>query len=174
MPGTIDVLDGGTLLAFSIDEMLKYSGPGSPGGVAQAFKILELALPLLADAPPQRREISVRTAFAGPGARDAIELVTRAATGDRYVVDPALARSERGPTLERFVFQLGYRDASVTLVVREGIVTDEFFQLASRDGRSVEQEARLDQLKLEMFDQVMGLPAAEVYDVVPRGESAAQ
>lgn len=111
----------------------------------------------------------MRTAFAGPGARDAIELVTRAATGDRYVVDPALARSERGPTLERFVFRLGYRDASLTLVVREGIVTEEFFELASRDGRSVKEEARLDQLKLEMFEQVMGLPAAEVYDVLEQG-----
>ena len=166
MPGTIDVMDGDALLAFSIDEMLKYSGPGSPGGVAQAFKILELALPLLGDAPPQRREISVRTAFAGPGARDAIELVTRAATDGRYVVDPALARAERGPTLERFVFELSYRDAAVTLVVREGIVTEEFFQLASRDERAAEQEARLDQLKQEMFDQVMGLPAAEVYEVL--------
>ncbi len=168
MAGTIDVLDAGTLLAFSVEEMLKYSGPGSPGGVAQAFKLLEQAVPLLCpEGPPQRREISVRTAFAGPGARDAIELVTRAATEDRYVVDPAVGRPERGPTLERFVFQLGYRETTVTLVVREGIVSDEFFALASKDGRSAEQEARLDRLKLEMFHHVMGLPPDEVYEVLP-------
>lgn len=167
MTGTIDVLDEGRLLAFSIEEMLKYSGPGSPGGVAQAFKILERALPLLDPAqPPQRREISVRTAFAGPGARDAIELVTRAATGDRYVVDPALALAHRGSTLELFVFRIDYRDTAVTLAVREGIVPDEFVPLARTDGRSQAQEERLDRLKLEMFDRVMGLAAAEVYDVV--------
>ncbi len=167
MAGTIDVLDGGQLLAFSIEEMLRYSGPGSPGGVAQGFKILERALPLLDPAqPPQRRQIVVRTAFAGPGARDAIELVTRAATGDRYTVDPALALAQRGSTLEQFVFRIGYRDAAVTLAVREGIVTDEFVTLARTDGRSSTQEERLDRLKLEMFDLVMGLAAAEVYDVV--------
>ena len=167
MTGTIDVLDGGRLLSFSVEEMLKYSGPGSPGGVAQAFKILERALPLLDPAqPPQRRQIFVRTAFAGPGARDAIELVTRAATEDRYVVDPALGLARRGSTLEPFVFQISYREAAVTLAVCEGIVSDEFVALARTDGRSPAQEERLDRLKLEMFDRVMGLPADEVYDVV--------
>ena len=44
MTGTIDVLDRGRLLAFSFEDMLKYHGPGSPGGVAQAFKLLERAV----------------------------------------------------------------------------------------------------------------------------------
>ena len=57
----------------------------------------------------ERREIVVETAFGGPGARDAFELVTRAVTGDRFRVDAALARPERGRTLERFVFRLDYR-----------------------------------------------------------------
>jgi hypothetical protein len=44
----------------------------SPGGVAHAYKVLELALPLLApDGAPERREITVRTAFGCPGARGA-------------------------------------------------------------------------------------------------------
>ncbi|MGI8536348.1 MAG: hypothetical protein ACR2K2_07570 [Mycobacteriales bacterium] len=169
MDSTIDVLDQGRLLAFSLDDLLKYHGPGSPGGVAQAFKVLERGLPLLSpEGPPERREITVRTAFAGPGARDAIELVTRAATGDRYVVDPSLARPERGRTMERFVFEIGYRDRLATLVVREGIVPDEFIELATTDPRSPEQEAHLDRLKLEMLEHVMGLPADVVYDVVER------
>ena len=167
MTGAIDVLDGGQLLSFSVEDMLKYSGPGSPGGVAQAFKILQRALPLLDPVqPPQRRQIFVRTAFAGPGARDAIELVTRAATEDRYVVDPELGLARRGSTLEPFVFRISYREAVVTLAVCEGIVSDEFVTLARTDGRSPAQEQRLDRLKLEMFDQVMGLPAEQVYDVI--------
>src|SRR5215203_2368353 len=74
MTGTIDVLDRGRLLAFSFDDMLKYHGPGSPGGVAQAFKLLERGMALLGgpERPPERREIHIRTAFGGPGARDAI------------------------------------------------------------------------------------------------------
>lgn len=167
MTSTIDVLDRGRLLAFSFDDMLKYHGPGSPGGVAQAFKILERGLALLdPDGPPERREITVRTAFGGPGARDAFELVTRAVTGERYVVDRALARPERGRTMERFVFELAYRDRSTTLIVRDGIVPDEFIELARTDERSAEQDARLDQLKLEMVERVMSSAADEVYDAV--------
>ena len=116
MPASIEVVERGRVIAFSFDDMLRYHGGGSPGGVAHAFKVLERALPLLdPDGPCERREIVVETAFGGPGARDAFELVTRAVTGDRYRVDESLARPERGRTLERFVFRLSYRDRSVTL-----------------------------------------------------------
>jgi len=167
MTSTIDVLDRGRPLAFSFDDLMKYHGPGSPGGVAQAFKIMRRGLALLdPDGPCERREIHVRTAFGGPGARDAFELVTRAVTGERYVVDTALARPERGRTMERFVFELTYRERSATLIVREGIVPDEFIELARKDGKSDAEKARLEELKLEMVQRVMSLPADEVYDAL--------
>jgi hypothetical protein len=161
----IEVVERGRVIAFSFDDMLRYHGAGSPGGVAHAFKVLERALPLLdPDGPCERREIAVETAFGGPGARDAFELVTRAVTGDRLRIDESLARPERGRTLERFVFRLRYRDRSVTLALREGFVTEEFIDLARTQSRSAEQERRLDTLKLRMADRVMARPAAEVYD----------
>ncbi|MGI8595282.1 MAG: hypothetical protein ACR2ML_13135 [Solirubrobacteraceae bacterium] len=166
MRSSIVVLDRGQFISFSFEEMMKYHGPGSPGGVAHAFKVMERAWPLLdSDAWPERREITLQTAFGGPGARDAFEHVTRAVTGGRYVVDPALERPERGRTLERFVFRLGYRDRTVTLQVREGYVTDEFIELARKEGRTAEEAARLDVLKREMADRVMAAPATDVYDV---------
>lgn len=167
MTSTIDVLDRGRLLAFSFDDMLKYHGPGSPGGVAHGFKVLQRGLPLLGsdDGPPERREIAIRTAFGGPGARDAVELVTRGVTGDRYVVDPSLARPQRGRAMERFVFEVTYRDRCATLIVRDAIVPDEFIALARTDPRTDEQEQRFAAMKLEMVERVMALPAEEVYDV---------
>ncbi len=165
MSSTIVVVDQGRSIAFSFEDMMSYHGPGSPGGVAHAFKVLERALPLLEPGGlPERREITVRTAFGGPGARDAFELVTRAVTGDRYVVDPAVGRPERGRTLERFVFRLGYRDRAVTLVVREGYVTDEFIELARKERRTADEDDRLAVLKREMADHVMSTPAVDVYD----------
>ncbi len=165
MTSTIEVLDHGRLIAFSFEDIMRYHGPGSPGGVAHAFKVLERALPLLdPDGPCQRREIVVETAFGGPGARDAFEMVTRAVTGDRFRVDAALARPERGRALERFVFRLGYRERSATLALREGFVTDEFIDLARTEERTTDQEQRLDALKREMADRVMARPAGEVYD----------
>lgn len=165
MPDTIAVVDAGRLLRFTFDDLLAYHGPGSPGGVAHAFKVMQRAWPLLdARATPERRAITVRTAFGGPGARDGFELVTRAVTGDRYVVDPSLARPERGRAMERFVFRVACAGAAVTLAVSPGFVADELIDLARLEGRTPEQEERLDELKQAMADRVMAAPAAEVYD----------
>lgn len=164
MTSTIAVLDGRKRIDFSFEDMMKYHGPGSPGGVAHAFKVMERAFALLApDGPPQRREITLRTAFGGPGARDGFELVTRAVTQERFVLDPSLARPELGRTRERFVFEVGYGERSVTLELREGFVSEEFIDLARTERRSDEQEARLDLLKAQMAENVMGTPAADVY-----------
>ena len=164
----IEVVDHGQRIAFSLEDVMKYHGPGSPGGVAQAFKVLERALPLLdPDGPCERREIVVETAFEGPGARDAFEVIARAVTGGRFRIEPGLARPERGRALERFVFRLSYRGRAVTLALREGFVTDEFIDLARTPQRTADEERRLDVFKRDMADRVMARPAHEVYDVDP-------
>lgn len=166
MAETIEVVERGRTIAYTFEDMLRYHGPGSPGGVATAFKVLQRAFAELAPVePPQRRAITIRTAFGGPGARDGFEAVTRAVTDGRFTLDPALARPERGRVLERFVFEVGDGDRSVTLVLRDGFVTEEFIDLARTPDRSEEQEARLDELKAELAARVMGAPAADVYDL---------
>jgi hypothetical protein len=161
----IEVVDQGRVVSFSFADLMRYHGGGSPGGVAHAFKVLERALPLLEpEGRCERREIVVETAFGGPGAHDAFEIVTRAVTGDRFRVDAGLARPERGRALERFVFRLSYRGRATTLALRDGFVTEEFIDLARTDRRTPDQEGRLDVLKREMADRVMARPASEVYD----------
>jgi hypothetical protein len=162
----IEVVDGGRRIAFTFDDVLKYHGPGSPGGAAIGFTALAYALQLLgAEGPCERRRIVVETAFGGPGARDAVELVTRAVTGDRFRLDPALARPDRGRVLERFVFRVGVGSRSVTLLLRDGLVTEEFIDLARTQDRDADQERRLATLKRELAERVLARPAAEVYDV---------
>ena len=161
----LTVVDRDVELSFGFDDLLRYHGPHAPGGVAHAYKVMERAFPLLG-VPVRRREILVRTAFGGPGARDAFECVLRAVTGERYVVDLTLGRPSLGAERERFVFELTHRRATVTLVVRDGFVTREFITLARLPARSDEEDARLDVLKREMADRVMAAPAADVYDVV--------
>lgn len=166
MSSTIEVTDQGSVLAFTFTDLMRYHGPGSPGGVAHAVKVLERALPLLApDGPAERREIGVRTAFGGPGARDGVEMVTRAVTEGRYVVDETLARPELGPARERFVFRLTYRGRSVTLSLRDGYVGEEFVALVRIAERTVEQENRFTVLKQEMADHLLSSAASDVYDV---------
>jgi hypothetical protein len=166
LPNAIVVLDGGRRLRFSLEDLSRYHGFGSPGGVAHALRVMR-AWPLLdPDSRPERRELTIETAFGGPGARDAFELVTRAVTEGRYLVVRALARPERGRARERFVFWIGYRGRTVTLSVREGFVTEDFVDVARRDDRTEAQEARLDVLKREMAERVLGSPAHAVYDAV--------
>jgi hypothetical protein len=166
MTETIEVQERGRTLAYSFEDLLKYHGPGSPGGVAAAFKALQRALALLSpDAPPPRRQISVRTSFGGPGARDAFEAVTRAVTGDRFTVDSSLERPERGYVLERFVFEVTLGERSVTLLLREGYVTKEFIDMARKPDRSEQDEAHFDELKAQVAARFLAARAEDVYDL---------
>src|SRR5690606_4864212 len=140
-------------------------GHGFPGGVAHGFKVLERALPLLANgATPERREISIRTSFGGPGGRDALEMVTRCLTENRLSIEPELAQTERGDTMARYVWLLTYRGKTVSLRIRDGIVRDEFIALGRKPGRTPDEDARLEYLKSEMAGRILALPAEQVYE----------
>lgn len=164
-PG-LTVLDDGRRLSFSFQDLMKYHGGGSPGGVAQAYKVLERALPLLSsDGPPERREISLRTPFGGPGFRDAFELVTRAVTGNRFLVNSELLRPELGKKREQFVFHISYRGRTVTLLIRDGLVRDDFIELLHNENRTAEEDAHFETLKQDFADRLMAGSAQDAYDV---------
>lgn len=167
MTPVLRVHEDGQPIDFSYQAILDYHGRSAPAGVAHALKVMQRAFPLLDPTGPlERREIVIATAFAGPGARDAFEAVTRAVTDDRYTVDPRLEAPERGLTMANFVFHLSYRGAAVHLQLRPGHVSEEFIDLARADDLSALQSDRLHQLKLEMSQRLRSLDAAEVYEVV--------
>ncbi|MGH3633724.1 hypothetical protein [Mycobacterium sp.] len=166
MAETLAVQERGQTLEFSFDDMLRYAGPYSPAGVANAFKVMQRAFALLSpERPPSRRSVVVRTAFQGPGARDGFEAVIRAVSDGRYTVDLTLARPDRGRRLQSFVFEIGVEDRSATLLLCDGFVSDEFIDLAGKSGRSDTQESRLDELKADLARRILAAPAGEVYDV---------
>lgn len=163
---TLTVLENGKPLLFSFDDLMSYHGFGFPGGVAHGFKVMQRALPLLADGEvPERREIAIRTAFKGPGARDAFEMVTRSLTEGRYKVDADLAQPERGTTLQAYVFILSYRGTEIRLRIRDGIVRDEFIALGRKPDRTPEEDERHEWLKLDMRDRLLALPSDQAYDL---------
>ena len=153
-------------ITFTFDDMMRYHGVHSPAGVAMAFKVMQRAFAALSpDGPPERRSITVRTAFRGPGARDGFEAVTRAVSDDRYTVDRSLLRPDLGRLREDFVFVVGIADRAATLLLRDGFVTEEFIDLARTEDRTDAQERRLDELKAQLAQRVMSTPAADVYDL---------
>ena len=164
---SLEVLDDGRLVSFSFDDLLKYHGRSSLAGVAHAFKALERGLPLLdGGSPPERREVEVETAFPGPGARDGFEMVTRAASEDRYRLVPDLGAAGAAKAPEgRFVFRLGYRGKKVELTLRDEHVSEEFNRLVRQDPRTPEEEEALVRLKEQITGRFLELPADAVYDV---------
>ena len=160
------VLDQDEPISISFDDLLKYHGRSSIAGVALAFKAMERAFPLLSPGgPPERYDITVESGFPGGGARDAFEMVTRAVTGDRYQLasKPAGVEAPEAPG-GHFFFRLGYRRTVVELVARAGLVPAEFLQVACKEAPTPAEAARAQQLKEEMAERVLGLPADEVYD----------
>jgi hypothetical protein len=166
MPDSIEVQQDGQTIAFTFDDMMRYHGPRSPAGVAMAFKVMQRAFPVLSpDDPPERRSINVRTAFRGPGARDGFEAVTRAVSDGRYTVDRTLVRSDLGHLREDFVFAVGIAGRTLTLLLRDGFVTDEFIDLARAENRTDDEERQLSELKAKLAQRVMASPAVKVYDL---------
>ncbi len=166
MADEIEVREEGIPLRFSFEEMLRYSGPGSPGGVALGFKVMERAFAAVApDGPVERRQVVIEAAFRGPGARDACELVTRGLTEGRYTVDPALERPERGNTLATFAFSVRHGDRQADLLLREGLVSDEFVRLAQTPELTREEAERFPKMKQELADRLMAAPARDVFDL---------
>ena len=163
----IKVADHETPLTFHFLDLLRYAGPGSPAGVAVAYQAMRVSFPLLAVRQPlARRDITIETAFRGPGARDGFELVTRAVTEGRYLVTPTLEHPERGTTLEQFVFRFAYRDRQCTLLVREGMVADEFITMARKPDRSPEEEQRFTEMKAQHMSQLLATEPADIFDVL--------
>lgn len=162
----IAVTEAGSELRFGFDDLMRYHGPGFPGGVAHAFQAMRAGFALLSDSPPERRRLAVVTAFTGPGGRDAVEMVTRALTDGRMTVDRSLGgagnviEAPPGPYLWRF--GLGPRWVEVT--IRPGHVRPEFIALGSKSGRSPEEEERLTFLKGEMAGRLIALAPHEVYE----------
>ena len=172
---TLVVLDHGEPISISFDDLLKYHGRASIAGVAHAFKAMERAFPLLSPGqPPARYDITVQSAFPGGGARDAFEMVTRAVTGDRYEVAPELAGTEvpEAPG-GRFFFRLSYRGTVVDLALRQGLVPEEFLQVACREAPTPAEADRAQELKEEMADRLLKLPPGEVYDAEVTSRPAA-
>lgn len=164
---TLKVLENGKPLSFTLADITLYHGFGFPGGVAHAFKVMELALPLLGDdGPPERREIAIATPFRGPGGRDAFEMVTRCVSDGRYTIDPNLIKTERGEVLKGYVFNLTYRERTLFLQIKEDHVREEFILLGRKPGRTDAEEEHLTQMKQEMAGRLFALPAADVYEVL--------
>jgi hypothetical protein len=166
--GRLILLEAGREMKFSYADLMLYHGFSRPAGVAHAFKVMQLTLPLLSPDGGllERREVRIRTAFNGAGAQDAFEMVTRATSENRYAVDLSLKRADRGSFLARYVFVLNYRGKTVAAQIKSGHVRDEFIALRGKPELSDEEESRVTWLRKEMASRLVASPASEIYEII--------
>lgn len=161
------LFEKGHEISYHYEELEKYHGFGARGGIAMAMKLMEKALPLLSDdGYVERRELSFVTAFGGPGFMDAVEMMTRAVQKDRYHLDEALkdAFADRG-LRGKFYFEMTYRGRTVKLILRDGILPHEFFELLAKDKAEITNDdvLRAEELKLDLAVRLMELDGRWVF-----------
>lgn len=164
MSNEITVLDNGHPISFTFDSINAYHGGGFPGGVAHALKAMQAAFPLLSDTPLERREVTIVTAFSGPGGRDALEMVTRALTGGRLTIDRSIGGKDiitdpPGP----YVFRFSYRGRTAEAVIKPGHVREEFVTLGAKKDKTPDEIARHEELKAEMANRILPVAAEKIY-----------
>jgi hypothetical protein len=93
MAEAITLAERGREIRFTYDDMVRFHGHGSPGGVAHGFKMLQRALPLLDPAAPQRGRTLERFVFRLAYRERTVTLAARAGSVPDELI--ALARVEQ-------------------------------------------------------------------------------
>lgn len=173
MSNTIQVIDNQQLLSIGFEDILKYHGGLLPGGVAHAFQAMRAGFAALSSEPLQRRRILVRTAFNGPGGRDAVEYVTRAYTGERVIYDrelgtPNVLDALPGP----YVWHFTYGALTARAQITAGWVRPEFIELGQKPNKTAADLERQVYLRQEMADRLLAAAPQEVYAVTLLSQQA--
>lgn len=167
----LTVRDSGNTLTFHIQDAFNYHGYDAVGGVVLGFRLLQRAIALLSpNAPPERRELTLFTAFPGLGARDCFELVSRMVSGDRFALDTQFINTTAQAGVEgRLHFDFGYRGQHVVLAPIEGAPSAEFIALGKASklpGVSAQQQADWQRAKYAFANTLLAADPGEVIRVL--------
>lgn len=174
MTNVISVKDHDTILHITYQDMIKYHGRSFIAGVAIAFKLMELVAYMLADGELCRDKISVTLAVNGPGIIDGIEMVTRAKSRGMLAVAQRIAQGKDAPDAAdgeggRYYFEFTYNGKNMAIFLKAGLITPEFLNLAAKthnDTITVSEEKRLQQIKEELAELIMGKKARDIFNYI--------
>ena len=126
-PFSVRVREPDGILSFTRDDMIAYAGLENVIASAVTLRLLSRAFAdLTEDGVPDRRSIRILTAFAGEGVRDCIELVTRAVTPGRFVLDPSAATFPATPIGGAMYFEVACADRAMAYTFSESIFDAEW------------------------------------------------
>lgn len=135
MMDTLKVLDQSDVIELTFDDLKKFHGTKSICGLTVSFKVMQAAWDALASGAPIRRsQLSVATAFPGPGARDGFEMVMRAVTREAYRIEEGVAPSETVAEAAKgaYFFRITGNGRVAALGLRPEVVPSDFVPLRRR------------------------------------------
>lgn len=141
-PFSVHVREPEGVLAFTRDDMIAYAGLENLIASAVTLRLLSRAFAdLTEDGVPVRRDIRILTAFAGEGVRDCIELVTRAVTQGRFVLDQSAAEKPATPLGGAMYFEVAYRGRAMAYTFSDSVFDDEWCRQVSAYQRGADDPA---------------------------------
>lgn len=165
MNQSIKIYDDGVLLDIPFEACVLFHGRDSIGGLSLGFRLLEWAIrELNGEKVPERKEISFRTAFPGPGLRDAVEMVTRAVTRNAYeVLQDAPLNAPEG-VYGKMYFELRIGSKYIKFQLKPGVMPKDFIQTgcAIKKGHSsIEEQKRWRELKDQLSETIWTIEKIE-------------
>lgn len=173
MNDVLRIMDGDTLLEISYEDLIKYHGRFHIGGVAIAYKLMELGFALLSPGSvPRRGSFSFASALGenATGVLDGVEMVTRARSRGHMKADQAVGEKTRAPLSAnggKFYFELGYEGKRLGLALVDGLVPEEFIILskaAMAGSLDADGQYRLQEVKEELAASLMAQEAARLFN----------
>ncbi|MDR1378086.1 MAG: hypothetical protein LBJ36_03450 [Synergistaceae bacterium] len=171
--GELEFRAGDVSLQADYRDIAAYHGGRYPAGTVLGYKAMRLAHSLLF---PHggcfvRGRCSVETPFTGKGFKDAVEMVLRCASLDRYVLDldmPVPQGTVPAPVRGKFFYRFSQEDGYVELAVKPRLVPEEFYKI-SEDLHfkriPPEAEARALELRRKLEAALLALDPIDIFDV---------
>ncbi len=168
MNKTLKVMDDMGVVTVTYEEMKKYHDQDFLGGVALAFKVLELAFrELLEGEVPRRDKIRLVLGHNPPGLVDGFEYVTRAITRQRAIFDPTISKGLPS-AYGRFYFEVHYEKKKIVMWLKDNLLPDDFLEVSRkcRGGlASKEEQGRLKDYKIELGNTIIEKDPEEVLEI---------
>lgn len=139
----IQVRQDGQVLQIPFRACVLYHGYDSIGGLVLGYRLVQWAIQEMSPLRvPDREEIVFKTAFPGPGLRDAVEMLTRAVSRGAYkIITEAPPEAPEGVYGHMyFEISIGENQRRVSLV--PGALSDDFIQT----GRAYKRQAHTPEL----------------------------
>ena len=167
---TIQDIDGPLEITF--DDLKKYHGTRSICGLSVGFTVLRAAWASLSDGEPlDRNDISVATAFGGAGARDAIEMITRAVSRDAFDVvkdkqaDAQIAEAAKGA----YWYRITVKGRVIEFGLKQSVLPDDFVRLRRKQlagDATAEQKVAFRGSQIELSSRLLSMDPLDAFNVL--------